>query len=251
MSTPQVVSGPPPAGHPIPQAVLEAAGAASVTGIWLNALGGLTYLVGQGEESYFAKWSPGNPPIAEADLSVEATKLRWAREFINVPKVLSFEQCRGGQLLITAALPGHSAVSDLGKSDPERSAFAVGAGLRQLHDALPVEDCPFSWDLETRIQHLPLQQQRAFLAQCPDLDLVVCHGDACLPNTLITEDFAFTAQVDLGQLGVADRWADLAIAAWSTEWNYGPGFEENVYAGYSIEPNEIKINFYRTVWDAT
>jgi kanamycin kinase len=24
--------------------------------------------------------------------------------------------------------------------------------------------------------------------------------------------------VDLGELGIADRWADLAVATWSTEW---------------------------------
>lgn len=29
-------------------------------------------------------------------------------------------------------------------------------------------------------------------------------------------------------LGVADRWADLAVATWSTTWNYGPGWEEPV-----------------------
>lgn len=54
----------------------------------------------------------------------------------------------------------------------------------------------------------------------------------------------------MGNLGVADRWADLAIA-WSTEWNYGPGYEHSVYAGYGIDPNEEKIAFYRRIWDAT
>jgi len=55
----------------------------------------------------------------------------------------------------------------------------------------------------------------------------------------------------MGNLGVADRWADLAIAAWSTEWNYGPGYEELVYAGYGMDPDRSKIDFYRRVWDAT
>lgn len=199
----------------------------------------------------FAKWSPGCPPEEEGDLTAEAQRMTWAGKFIRVPKVLSCEEYADGQLLITSALPGHSAVSGLGKSDPARSAHAVGQGLRHMHDALSVEACPFDWGLESRIQHLPAEQQAEFLAEAPELDLVVCHGDACLPNTIITDDHKFSAHVDLGTLGLADRWADLAIAAWSTDWNYGPGFEQYVYAGYGIEPDERKISFYRRVWDAT
>lgn len=250
MSSTRVISGPPSADHPVPPAVRAAAGPAEIEGVWQNALGGVTYRIGSGEQMRFAKWSPGCPPEAEGDLKTEAQRMRWAGKFIRVPEVLSCEQHADGQLLITAALHGHSAASSLGKSDPARSAHAVGLGLRQMHEALPVGACPFDWDLESRIQHLPADQQAGFLDNVPELDLVVCHGDACLPNTIITDDHEFSAHVDLGMLGLADRWADLAIAAWSTEWNYGPGFEQDVYAGYGIEPDEWKISFYRRVWDA-
>lgn len=70
----------------------------------------------------------------------------------------------------------------------------------------------------------------------PSEDLVVCHGDACAPNTLIDESGKWVAHVDLGNLGVGDRWADLAILTWSTRWNYGEGWEMNVYISYGIEP---------------
>jgi len=64
------------------------------------------------------------------------------------------------------------------------------------------------------------------LSKIPPVDrLVVCHGDACCPNTLLGPDGRWVAHVDLGQLGTADRWADLAVATWSTAWNYGPGWE--------------------------
>ncbi|WP_083515680.1 aminoglycoside 3'-phosphotransferase [Glutamicibacter mysorens] len=250
MSSTRVISGPPSADHPVPPAVRAAAGPAEIEGIWQNALGGVTYRIGSGEQIRFAKWSPGCPPEAEGDLKTEAQRMTWAGKFIRVPEVLSCEEQADGQLLIPAALHGHSAASSLGKSDPARSAHAVGHGLRQMHDALPIGACPFDWDLESRIQHLPADQQAEFLDNAPELDLVVCHGDACLPNTIITDDHEFSAHVDLGMLGLADRWVDLAIAAWSSEWNYGPGFEQYVYAGYGIEPDERKISFYRRVWDA-
>jgi aminoglycoside phosphotransferase len=36
---------------------------------------------------------------------------------------------------------------------------------------------------------------------------VVCHGDACAPNTLIAAEGRWSGHVDLGMLGTADRWA--------------------------------------------
>lgn len=80
---------------------------------------------------------------------------------------------------------------------------------------------------------------------------MVCHGDACAPNTLVGPGYEVTGHVDFGELGVGDRWADLAVAAWSTEWNFGAGVEAEVYAGYGIEPDARKIDFYRRLWDAT
>ncbi|MFD0475833.1 phosphotransferase [Nonomuraea thailandensis] len=104
------------------------------------------------------------------------------------------------------------------------------------------------WAPEHR--HLGLAETRARLGDPPPVDrLVVCHGDACVPNTLLHDDGTFAAHVDLGSLGLADRWADLAVAAWSTEYDFGPGHDAHLYEGYGIEPDEERIAYYRLLWD--
>lgn len=78
-------------------------------------------------------------------------------------------------------------------------------------------------------QHLRVPQALALLAGFPPVDeLVVCHGDGCAPNTLLTDDGGWAGHVDLGALGVADRCADLAVAT----WNYGPGYSDLSFSEY-------------------
>jgi kanamycin kinase len=90
----------------------------------------------------------------------------------------------------------------------------------------------------------------ARLADPPPIDLlVVCHGDACAPNTLIDDEGNCSGHVDLGALGVADRWADLAIATWSVNWNYGPGWEGALLNAYGVAPDPERSRYYRLLWD--
>jgi kanamycin kinase len=90
----------------------------------------------------------------------------------------------------------------------------------------------------------------ARLADPPPADrLVVCHGDACAPNTLIHDDGTWSGHVDLGELGVADRWADLAVATWSLDWNYRPGWQATLLEAYGIEADPVSIAYYRLLWD--
>ena len=88
------------------------------------------------------------------------------------------------------------------------------------------------------------------LAEPPAIDrLVVCHGDACSPNTLLAPDGHLAGHVDLGSLGVADRWADLAVATWATEWNYGVGWEGPLLEAYGVASDPARTSYYRLLWD--
>ena len=36
----------------------------------------------------------------------------------------------------------------------------------------------------------------------------------------------------------------------STVWNYGEGYEGEVYAGYGVDPDPARIAFFRDLWNA-
>ncbi|GEL94560.1 aminoglycoside 3'-phosphotransferase [Cellulomonas composti] len=223
------------------------AGGADLTPVWRNGLGGVTFRWADRH----AKWQPAAPAGFFDD---EARRLRWAEGRTPVPRVVSTGSDENGAWLVTATVPGTSAVDPRWAADPDTAVRAIGAGLRALHDALPVAGCPFDWGVPARIARAAARGVvvPASLVEAPPVDrLVVCHGDACAPNTLVGDDGRWTAHVDLGALGVADRWADLAIATWSTVWNYGPGHEDALLDAYGIAPDDVRTAYYRALWDAT
>jgi kanamycin kinase len=235
--------------------------------VWENEVGGITFEV-SGPDRVFIKWTPNG---AGLDLDAEAARLSWASPFTLVPRVLETGRDESGMWMVTSPVPGETAISDRWRARPGVAVKAIGAGLRALHEALPVGACPFSWSAEQRVE---LARERAaddelepaswhlehrslsvtdalqLVADIPPIDhLVVCHGDACAPNTLIDAEGNWSAHVDFGALGIADRWADIAVAAWSTEWNYGPGWEATLLAAYGVEADKSRTKFYRLLWD--
>lgn len=238
-----------PAGiQPVPAIVQGLARGAALEPVWRNALGALTFRTDDGR---YIKAGPIDPEL-EADADVR--RLAWAGAYARVPVVLESGSDGEREWLVTRAIPGESAVAPRWIARPEAAVRAVGEGLRALHEALPVDECPFSWDVPSRIASA---QERGIvvpdaLRSPPPVDrLVVCHGDACCPNTLLGEDGRWTAHVDLGALGVADRWADIAVAAMSTEWNYGPGWQDALVEAYGVTPDRERLAYYRELWNAT
>lgn len=227
----------------IPPVVRDLAGAERIEVVWLNQLGGLTFALGEHNSRRFLKWVPQESGL---DLNAERQRLSWANRFIDAPKVLSYGETDEESWMITRALQGESAVSERWKRDPEVAVRAIGAQLRLVHDSLPVEECPFDWTAETRLEG----KRDRLAAQVPPSDLlVVCHGDACAPNFLIADDGHPVGVVDLGALGVGDRWADIAIATWSTQWNYGPGWEATLLDAYGVAADSVRTEYYRLLWE--
>ena len=120
---------------------------------------------------------------------------------------------------------------------------AIALGLRAIH-AIDIDDFPAGSTDEVWVGRQP-----ASLGPRPSVEQpVLVHGDACAPNTLISDAGEWTGHVDFGDLAVGDRWADLAIASLSLDWNYGEGHQAELFEAYGVAPDEPRIRYYRALW---
>ncbi len=204
-------------------------------------------------------------------LGEERRRMEWAAPYVPVPTVLTGGSNAAAEWLLTAALPGADATVHPLRRDPARLVPMLACGLRRFHDALPVDSCPFDYRLEGALRQARRRvadglvaegdlhadhgglPPAAALAQLEALrpageNVVVCHGDYCLPNVLVTEQ-GVAGYVDLGRLGLADRWWDLAVAAWSVQWNLGADWEDVFFAAYGVPRDARRVAFYRLLYD--
>lgn len=197
--------------------------------------------------------------------------MKWARDHLPVPMVVRHGRNESVEWMVTTGLGGRDATDPAFRSDPKRLVRILARGLRRFHRA-PVATCPFDFRIDAAMrvardrlgrgvidavegfhaEHSGLTAAEAVAAlertRPADEDLVVCHGDYCPPNVLIRGN-RVAGYVDLGELGVADRWWDLAVATWSVTWNLGSGYEDLFLSEYGAELDRGQLEFYRLLYD--
>jgi kanamycin kinase len=221
---------------PVPAAVLELAAGRPAELVWRNDLGGLTFRVG----GVHVKW---NPPRTGVDLARERVRLEWLAGRHPAPRVVGWGEDADAQWLVTASVPGESAVGDAWRARRPEAITAIATGLRAIH-AIPTDDFPAAWASETWVRRRPDS-----IGPCPPVDgPVLVHGDACAPNTLVSAEGRWSGNVDFGDLATGDRWADLAVASLSLDWNFGEGHQHELFDAYGIEPDAERIRYYRALW---
>ena len=159
---------------PLPDQVVELAGSDHIAEFWRNELDGRTFRVQGREGTRYIKWQPyaGVEPQrrADVDLAAEADKLRWAGLYVPVPRVLDGGTAGDCGWLITEGIDAVSAVDARWRTCPEVAVIAIAKGLRPLHDAPPVEGCPYrgSWvefEYDSKnLLYVRIDRKRKFLA---------------------------------------------------------------------------------------
>ncbi|HET9110812.1 MAG TPA: APH(3') family aminoglycoside O-phosphotransferase [Ktedonobacterales bacterium] len=204
-------------------------------------------LVTPGQPSRYLKLAHG-PRVVE--LRAERDRLRWLHPRLPVPAVLGWAEREGEGAeqtawLLLSEVPGRMACDPTMAADPARVVRLLAEGLWRMHQ-LSVAECPFDARLDQRLANAWWNigagladeaavrvdhsvSAAALLARLvatrpnePPADLVVTHGDYCLPNVLLDPaDERVIGYLDLGRAGVADRYQDLAIGARSVRYNLG------------------------------
>lgn len=188
-----------------------------------------TYYVDRRAEPVFIKVGPTE--LLEREFAMN----RFLGAFQLAPEVMDFGHGDEGSFLVTRPLVGEDGVSAVHLRQPERLAQALGAALRVLH-AVPTENCPLQdrpaemrsladqnisravYDARLIPERFDAAVDRFRRTAWPSDDLVVLHGDYCLPNVLF-QDFHLSGFVDLGNGGVGERHYDLYWGLWTLGYN--------------------------------
>ncbi|HEX2841893.1 APH(3')-II family aminoglycoside O-phosphotransferase [Hyphomicrobium sp.] len=230
--------------------------------------------IGRSDASVFRLEAAGQPTFFVktervsffSELPGEVARLRWlADQKMACPSILAETRHGEHDWLLMSAVPGHDLASPL-HLDARRTIEIAADALRVLHGR-DIETCPFDQRLDVKIA---CARQRAeaglvdtddfdeerlgrpvselveelFARRPKDEDLVVAHGDACLPN-LLAENGSFTGFIDCGRLGVADRHQDLALASWSVQYNLGEQWVAPFLKRYGGDHDPERLAFYR------
>lgn len=176
----------------------------------------------------------------------EAQRIEWLSTVgIPGPKLCGAGDTDGVHWLVMTAVPGRPASDPWPADQRMRVIDAVVEQLLALH-ALPVADCPFDRTLDSLVLPAELERPRP-----PVEDVAVCHGDYCLPNVMIDPDtLRPTGLVDLGRLGRADRYADLALMSRSIgsetmNLQYSEAHVERFLSAYGADPTDPRLDYYR------
>lgn len=210
----------------------------AASGEWESVAGGesgASVFVDRGQQRYAKIMSADRL----TELAAERDRSVWLnRTAIPSARVLDWRESDAGACLVTQTVPGVPA-SQLDAPALRRSWPSVVAMLRALH-GLATDRCPFDRGLgqmmslaeasvaEGRVvvEFLPGALQRTPPRQILEgikselpirlaqerAELVVCHGDLCLPNILVDPASGkVSGLIDIGRLGTADPYGDISL----------------------------------------
>ena len=224
-------------GLEIPQIARALAGGSEPELVWRNELDGLTFRIGD----RYLKWNPRSTGI---DLDRERVRLGWISARHPAPRVVDYGSDGDAQWLLTEGVPGGPAVGDEWRArrdgghpgDRGRAASHPRHSNRRLpgrmdRAGLGRAAAALAWQatIHRRASRRPRRRVRPK------------HAD-------LEADGVWTGNVDFGDLAIGDRWADLAVASMSLDWNFGEGHQREFFDAYGIAPDKARIGYYRSLW---
>ena len=207
----------------------------------------------------------------------EHRMLRWLQGRLPVPRLIEEAHVDGLRYLLMSRVPGRFLCDDAILDDPWRLAELTAEGLRKLW-SVDVKGCPTVRTLEKKFTQIeaglrsglitremagqpgtygpggfasPAELFDWLVRHRPQEDLVLSHGDYCMPN-IFADVNGVTGFIDLGQAGVADKWVDIDKGLWSMWANSTGAFggkkrsfdRQLLFEALGMAPDEEKIRYY-------
>lgn len=207
----------------------------------------------------------------------EYRMMSWLAGKLPVPEVLAFARENGRNYLLMSRVEGRMLCEEAYMDRPEKLIRLLARGLKLLW-SVDVRGCPAHIGLEERLAlaernvreglvdmdnvekdtfgengfKSPAELLRWLKENRPAEDLVLTHGDYCLPNIFGSEG-KISGFIDLGKCGVADRYQDIALCFRSLSHNcegacggraYTDVKPEMLFEELGIEPDLEKIRYY-------
>lgn len=207
----------------------------------------------------------------------EYRMMRWLAGKLPLPRPVAYECGNGKSYLLMTRITGKMACDDAYMKNPELLTEMLAEALKRLW-AVDISECPCVWQLERklamakyRVEHdmvgtedaepdtygpggfaSPHELLQWLITHKPQENPVLSHGDFCLPN-IFFEDGSLKGYIDLGRMGAADQWQDIALCYRSLKHNYDGMYGGKKYEGYEpemffdklgIRPDWEKIRYY-------
>ena len=192
-----------------------------------------------------------------------------------MPKVIEYTVEDGKSWLLMSRMMGRMCCDKYYMEHSDEMVSLMAEGLKMLW-SIDISDCPREFSLEederkalARIKDGRLSAEE--LAECgfgtaeqmikwmlenkPAYEPVLSHGDYCLPNVLL-ENGRISAFIDIGDIGIADKYRDIATCYGSLKNNFGGYFGGRIYEDFDPallfkkiggELDPVKIRYSRLI----
>lgn len=207
----------------------------------------------------------------------EFLMMEWLKGKLLIPEVLAYEEEDAKNYLLMSKISGVMACDNYYMNAPQLLIDLLAEAIRMLWE-VDITDCPSIINLDKKLEMAryniehglvdmdnvqpdtfgedgfknPNELLEWLIENRPNEDLVLSHGDLCLPN-IFFKDKTVSGFIDLGKICVADRYQDIAICYRSivNKYKKSYGIEnckdldvDRFFEKLGIEPDWNKIRYY-------
>lgn len=203
--------------------------------------------------------------------------LQWLQNRLPVPKVFAYEVREGKSWLLMERCDGKMACDSYYMEHPSEQIHLLAQGIVNLWN-VDIKSCPSNQRLKKKLESARFNVEHGLVDMDnvepttfgkggflnpqallqwlydnqPEEELVLSHGDFCLPNLFFHQN-RVSGYIDLGKTGIADKWCDIALCYRSLSQNYSGKYHNRDYGKFDdrllfqklgIQPDWDKIRYY-------